>query len=292
VVATDVIGPPPAASALGALARWLKSARFRAGSRVAVVGSAGVSAMITRALLAELPGVAIEEVPALLGAVMAAREPRDHAGLAAAAVVADKGLAAAARIATPGTRLTQLKAEVESEVVSSGSELTLVVVGSGPVGGITEARVLRAGDLVSVLVEVCVQGYWVEAGAIFAAKIAKRRDRDLAAECEELLASLVPMLSPGVPASRLWTHAGDFVTARRRRLTLGLGHGVGFDSVPPVLSPGNEEPFAAAAAIALHPSIADVAMQGGVALANTYVLGSAGASALSVLGGRLHVSEL
>lgn len=288
IVATRYVAPAPGSSPIAAVMTELCRTGGSRPSRIAVAGMESLGYKAGQLLDRGMAGSQIEDGSSLLGKAKAVKDEHDHLGLARAASVADAGLAVAETATRAGARVASVKAAVQAEVSRLGSELTLVLAGAGPVGGVLADRPLQAGDVLSLIVEVSVDGYWVEAGAAYAVGRVEGPLRDLASECLELGSGLAGLLMPGIQASRVARHAQEFTTGRGRTATLGVGHGVGIDADPPDLSAGVETLIEAGAAIALHPSLADLEASRGLALANTYIVGPHGARPVSERGGRLY----
>lgn len=233
------------------------------------------------AQISERLGYEPTDANALLTAARVPIDQNDVRGMETAARAADAGLEAFSEKARIGMTEWEASAIIDAELRSRGAHTTLVHVAGGRFWGqMGSKEPFREGDLVTAIAEmVSADGYWVEIGGIFSCGEPSAENIELANSCITLLDWGRDLLSPGSRAADVAEGLVGTIKQAGGDPIIGLGHGVGLDEAPPVITPIDQGLVAANTAFSLHPSI-DVGERS-VAVANTFVIGSDGARALS-----------
>jgi len=196
--------------------------------------------------------------------------------------VLERSLKALCRSIRSGMSECEAAAIVHDSLDREGAKLSLVELRAFGCGLPTE-RILRDGDLVSVLSETTLaNGYWAEIGILIQIGPPEQTVRRLAYSTQSVLGEATCFLRVGQSASVVQT------MAERRAHDLGfilserLGHGVGIDEDLPDLADAGWFELKQGMMIALHPLVG--ARSGGRAasVGNTFVLRADRAEPLSL----------
>lgn len=277
VVALDASGSEYASAVGGQV-------RDHVDGRIGVVGLECLSGKATAALAASLGVATLPDATEVLAAARAIKSDHDVEQMRAAAAIAERALRHAISTARTGMTELTLAASVEAHARREGAQLTLVYVSSGEfVGRRAVARPLSPEDVVTVFVEVASPtGYWVELGAILAMPQASDVDA-LATPCIAALARGAGTLCAGSRADRAAAAMQDVLHRSGLSASINLGHGVGIDEEPPLISDESCATIDRTAMIALHPSAGRPGSSTGCAVANTYIVQDRDVEALSEL---------
>jgi len=271
------------ASAVGARVRG------DGGGRIGAVGLEYMSGKAAAALAASLGASTLTDATGVLAAARAIKTAHDMKQMRAAAAVAERALGHAIATATTSTTELALAASLEASARSEGAQLTLVYVSCGEfVGRRPLARRLSPEDIVTVFVELASpDGYWVELGAILAMPRASDAEA-FATPCIAALKRGAATLAAGARADRTAVAMRDVLHRSGLSASINLGHGVGIDEEPPLISDESCATIDRTAMIALHPSAARPGSSTGCAVANTYIVEGGDVEALSELPYAVH----
>ncbi len=216
--------------------------------------------------------------------------PDEAQGLRTAVTVAEAGLDAFARGARLGMSEWEAAGLIERELRGSGALTTLVHVSGGPfLGQPPTNRRISSGDVATVIVELTSQaGYWVELGALFSCGEISAVARQLAESCIQCIQDCPASLGASKRSVAVAHELKERIASFGGRPVIGLGHGVGIDEGPPVISTSDDGRIEDATALAMHPSIGNSDMSIALAVANTYLIKGRRAEALSAYPDRLY----
>ncbi|WP_395405127.1 M24 family metallopeptidase [Arthrobacter sp. UC242_113] len=172
----------------------------------------------------------------------------------------------------------EVAAAITQSLRVSGSVFDIVhVVANDFRGQAPRARDILEGDIVTVFVETSgPDGHWVELGAIYAIGRVSDRRRLLARRVIGALAGAAEHVRVDQEYGVLAENLGD-----AGRPTVGFGHGTGVDEIPVTVAPGARTRLRDGEAIVLHPSLTDPARGDAAGVANTFLTGPHGGTALS-----------
>jgi Xaa-Pro aminopeptidase len=282
VVALNASGAEYASGAGGCV-------RDRVGGRIGVVGLECMSGQAEAGLAASLGVATLTDATEVLATARAIKTDHDVEQMRAAAAIAERALRHAIATARTGMTELALAASVEAHARSEGAQLTLVYVSSGEfVGRRAVARRLSPEDVVTVFVELASRtGYWVELGAILAMPHAAGVDA-IAGPCIAALEQGARTLGAGTRAARAAAAMQDVLHSSGLSASINLGHGVGIDEEPPLISVESCATIDRTAMIALHPSAGSPGSSTGCAVANTYIVQGGDVEALCELPYAVH----
>jgi len=261
--------------------------------RLGVVGFGEVlRAADLLALQRASPPLALEDATPLFESVRMRKSPEEHDALAEAMAIAEAGVRRVAEVARPGRTERELAGEALRVATALGAGDTIFLTmhiepsrdGGRPTYGRPSERPLRAGELFTLSIELTGStGYWVELARAMSPGTASA---EALAVHEGAAGALRAAAAAAVPGASFVTVAEALAGAApaAHEAVPFAGHGIGLDVIEwPVGAPGGSATVASGAALALHPQLFDRRTTKMAYLAETYVVGPTGASALSKL---------
>ena len=192
-------------------------------------------------VVSNLPGATFVDVTEEVDRLRAVKSPEEIELIKACAALQDGCVEHLRRTIEPGMRDYEVYAEAHYYCAKNGSSRGIVQVGSGPLGTAVpfdvyrmQNHVIRAGDQVSVLIEVngpC--GYYTEIAKLFAVRAEPPRALEeafaTARECQETIATA---MVPGADPGELWDRTVAFLAERGYAIPgRSFAHGQGLSLV-------------------------------------------------------------
>ena len=189
-------------------------------------------------------------------------------------------------------RAQEVVAELERTLRAGGARETLVFVDSKPhLNWRTTETSLRAGDLVTVLVECADDaGWWVEQGGLFSLGEPSHEAAEVARACYRALDLVQSAARPGATARELAALLDQVAEDASLEPGIVLGHGVGVDQDPPTLHRSDASALEPGNVLSVHPHLRLSQAVGG-AVADVLHVGEETAEGLSGLPRALTILE-
>ncbi len=264
------------------------------GADAGRIGVAGLRHVMTsweaERLAAALPGAELVDVSARIAAVKAVKDPEDIRELRATAAIADTAFEAFLERLAPGATGWELSGEIERVIRTQGARDALVFISASAYFlERPTAAPLGAGDLVTVFVEIVgPTGYWIELGRLAAVGELDHERELLAGTCLAAARAAEGELVAGRTAGDV-ARAIEAVAESAGLLGgIWLGHGVGVDHDPPVITATDATPLLPGMVISLHPNFSTTDERLGASVADTYLVDDGPAERLSRLDPGLH----
>jgi Xaa-Pro aminopeptidase len=262
------------------------------------------------AVRAELPAAEIVDVTMAFERIRAAKDSLELEGAREATRIAEAAFARLPEVAGAGVSERQIGAEVTRVALAEGGEdpLFLTMYGreraDGKVGGhfgIPADRILRPGDIHTFSFELIGPlGYWMELSRMVSIgppdELATRLNASVAAGLQAGGDALAAGADPGTAQAAIEAAAA----AHGTHCAYWSGHGIGQDVIeepwvgldvvqdrdaPPA------DPLAADMVLSLHPFVIDNDDRGIGYMADTFIVGEAGATPISTLSRDLYVVD-
>jgi Xaa-Pro aminopeptidase len=279
-------------------------------ARVGVVGLGQVMKVADYLALREaLPGAEIVDATFAFERARAAKVPEELEGAEEATRIAEAAFERLLEVVGAGVSERQIGAEVTRTALAAGGEDPLFLTmygrerGDGTVGGhfgVPADRVLGPGDVHTFSFELIgPRGYWMELSRMVSigppTELAQRLNTSVAAGLQAGGDALAAGSVPSVAQAAIEAAAAEHDTV----CAYWSGHGIGQDVIeepwvgleqvqdrdaPPA------DPLTSGMIISLHPFVIDNADQGIGYMADTFVVGDAGATPLSDLPRTLYVA--
>jgi Xaa-Pro aminopeptidase len=240
------------------------------GATVGLVGKSFIPMNFFEYLSRHLPETKFVDATDQLDQIKVIKSPEEIEFIKKTARMQDKIIEHVRKAIRPGRRDYEIYAEAFYFAGLQGSERGLVLVSSGPPGTPVpfmfrhfQNRVMKAGDQVSVLVEVNGPGgFYTEIARMFSIGQPPQALQDAFGTSLEAQERLLKLVKPGADPKDIWNEGNAFLEKRgyqaERRL---FAHGQGYDLVErPLLRDDEPMKIREGMNLTIHPGAANAAV--------------------------------